>query len=135
MKTEFATCLNCIDGRVQLPVINWILENYNVKYVDMITAPGVDGILADKNNDVEYIFEKLTFSNDGHSTNLIFIVGHHDCLANPVEDETHNKQIINSVERIKKSYSSSDVIGLWVDSKSNVHIVYELQYQLIYFFQ
>ncbi|MEN6292607.1 MAG: carbonic anhydrase [Methanobacterium sp.] len=43
----FATCLNCIDGRVQLPVINWIMKNYNVKYVDMITKAGMDGFLAD----------------------------------------------------------------------------------------
>lgn len=92
----------------------------------MITAPGMDGMLADKNNDVDDIFEKLTFSNEGHSTNKIFIVGHHDCLANHVEDETHNKQIIASVKRIKESYSACGVIGLWVDSKSNVHIIYEL---------
>lgn len=126
MKTEFVTCLNCIDGRVQLPVINWIIENYDVKYVDMITAPGMDGILADKNNDVKDIFEKLAFSNEGHSTELIFIVGHHDCLANHVEDETHNKQVIDSVKRIKKLYSSCDVIGIWVDSKSDIHVIYEL---------
>ncbi len=126
MKSEFVTCINCIDGRIQLPVINWILKNYNVKYVDMITSPGVNGVLADKNSNIADIFEKLTFSNDGHSTNLIFIVGHHDCLANPVDDETHNKQIIRSVERIKESYSASTVIGLWVDNESNVQIVYEL---------
>ncbi|UTB31833.1 MAG: hypothetical protein NKF70_09990 [Methanobacterium sp. ERen5] len=126
MKSEFVTCLNCIDGRVQLPVINWILENYDVKYVDMITSPGVNGVLSDKNNDADDIFEKLTFSNEGHSTELIFIVGHHDCLANPVDDEIHNKQIIKSVERIKESYSASTVIGLWVDNEFNVYVVYEL---------
>lgn len=126
MKSEFVTCLNCIDGRVQLPVINWILENYDVKYVDMITSPGVNGVLADKNSNVADIFEKLTFSNDGHSTDLIFIVGHHDCLANPVDDETHNEQIIRSVERIKESYLHCNVIGLWVDNEFNVQIIYEL---------
>lgn len=126
MKSEFVTCLNCIDGRVQLPVINWILKNYDVKYVDMITAPGVDGVLSNRNNDVNDILEKISFSNEGHSTDLIFIVGHYDCLANHVDDETHNKQIISSVERIKESYSTSDVIGLWVDNKFNVHIVHEL---------
>lgn len=126
MKSEFVTCINCIDGRVQLPVINWILNNYDVKYVDMITSPGVNGVLANKNSNVADIFDKLTFSNDGHSTELIFIVGHHDCLANPVDDETHNKQIIRSVECIKESYSDSTVIGLWVDNEFNVQIVYEL---------
>ena len=48
MKSEFVTCLNCIDGRVQLPIINWITTNYDVKYVDMITAPGIDGLMVDK---------------------------------------------------------------------------------------
>jgi carbonic anhydrase len=92
----------------------------------MITAPGINGVLADKNSNAADIFEKLTFSNEGHSTSLIFIVGHHDCLANPVNDETHNKQIIDSVERIKEIYSTCNVIGLWVDSKSNIQVVYEL---------
>ncbi|ADZ10249.1 hypothetical protein Metbo_2030 [Methanobacterium lacus] len=126
MKTEFVTCLNCIDGRVQLPVINWILENYDVKYVDMITAPGINGLLSNRNNDVSDILEKVTFSNEGHSTELIFVVGHHDCLANPMDDETHNKQIIESVERIKELYSACDVVGLWVDDDFNVQIVCEL---------
>ena len=57
----------------------------------MITSSGLNGVLADKNSNVVDIFEKLTFSNDGHSTELIFVVGHHDCLANSVDDETHNK--------------------------------------------
>ncbi len=92
----------------------------------MITTPGVNGVLADKNSNVADIFEKLTFSHDGHSTSLIFIVGHHDCLANPVDDGTHNKQIINSVKRIKESYSACDVIGLWVDGEFNVQVIYEL---------
>lgn len=126
MKSEFVTCLNCIDGRIQLPVINWILKNYDVKYVDMITAPGMDGLLSDKNNNVKDIFEKVTFSNEGHSTDLIFVVGHYECLANPVVDETHNKQIIKAVKRIKELYSTCDVIGLWVDSNSDVHVFYEL---------
>jgi len=126
MKSEFVTCLNCIDGRVQLPVINWILKNYDVKYVDMITTPGVDGVLSNKNNNVNDIFEKVSFSHEGHSTNKIFIVGHHDCLANPVDDETHNKQLVDSVERVKESYFNCDVIGLWVGSESNIHVVYEL---------
>jgi carbonic anhydrase len=125
MKTEFVTCLNCIDGRIQLPVINWIIKNYSVKHVDMITAPGIDSILADTDN-IKDILEKISTSKKVHSTNQIFIVGHHDCLANPVKDETHNQQIIDSVDRIKESHSSCNVIGLWVDSTFNVQVVYEL---------
>lgn len=125
MKREFVTTLNCIDGRVQLPVIQWIMDNNNVKYTDMITLPGMDGILADKNSNIQDILEKITVSRNVHLTDQIFIVGHHDCLANPVNDETHKKQIIKSVNRIKGHNPSCNVTGLWVDSNSQVHAVYE----------
>jgi hypothetical protein len=111
-----------MDGRIQLPVINWILTNYEVKYVDMITTPGIDGILADKNNNIEDILEKISLSKEVHSTQHIFIVGHQDCLANPVNTETHKKHISDAVYRIKELNSSSNVIGLWLDSKCMVQI-------------
>lgn len=41
MESKFATCLNCIDGRVQIPVINWITDNYEIDYVDMVTEAGM----------------------------------------------------------------------------------------------
>jgi carbonic anhydrase len=120
MLREFVTCLNCMDGRVQLPVINWILSNYEIKYVDMITAPGMDGLLSDS-NDINDILEKITISRNVHFTDHIFIVGHYNCLANPVNDETHKKQIVRAVKRIKEFNSHCSVIGLWVEQSSIVH--------------
>jgi hypothetical protein len=92
----------------------------------MITAPGLDGLLSDNENDIQDILEKIDLSKNGHDTNKIFIVGHYDCLANPVDDETHNKQVVDSVERVKESYFNYDVIGLWVDSTFNVKVIYKL---------
>jgi carbonic anhydrase len=57
-----------------------------------------------------------------HSTEHIFIVGHHDCLANPVNTEIHKKHITDAVNRIKELNPSSNVIGLWLDNKSKVQI-------------
>jgi len=34
-----------MDEKTQISVIEWMREKYNVDYVDMITEPGVDGIL------------------------------------------------------------------------------------------
>ncbi|MDD3985496.1 MAG: hypothetical protein PHY59_06375 [Methanobacterium sp.] len=104
MKSRFVTCLNCIDGRVQLPVIQWIMENYDVEYVDMITTPGMDGILSDNNSNIDDIQKKIKLSITVHLTSYIFIIGHHKCLANPVTSKIHKEQIIKSVQRIKKLY-------------------------------
>ena len=35
---SFATSLSCMDGRVQIPMINLIKEKYSVDFVDTITA-------------------------------------------------------------------------------------------------
>lgn len=111
----FATCLNCIDGRVQLPAINWIMENYNMKYVDMVTKAGMDGFLADENSDIQEILKDVEVSISGHGSTNIFIAGHYDCAANPVDKMTHQKQIYTAVKRIKNIFPDLKVIGLWIN--------------------
>jgi S-methylmethionine-dependent homocysteine/selenocysteine methylase len=44
---KFGTAINCMDGRTQLPVLDWVKKNYDVDYVDMITEAGADKILAE----------------------------------------------------------------------------------------
>lgn len=118
MKESFATCLNCIDGRLQLQIIHWIKENYAIDYVDMITDPGMDGILANKDyKDKDNLLKKINISTENHKSNHIFLIGHHNCLGNPVNDETHKKQICNAVEKLKRWKPSNNIIGLWVSNK------------------
>ena len=111
----FATCLNCMDGGVQLPAINWIIENYDIKYVDMITKPGMDGFLANENSNIHNIIKNVEISIDVHDTKNISIVGHYDCTRNPVDDLTHQKQIITAVEKIKNLFPDLNVAGLWIN--------------------
>ena len=49
---RFATATNCIDGRVQQPVLNWLKRSCSVSYVDTITEPGVDRIFSETNMDI-----------------------------------------------------------------------------------
>jgi len=34
MKLSFATCLNCIDGKTHLPLINWIKDKMDKRHLD-----------------------------------------------------------------------------------------------------
>ena len=45
-KMSFCTVINCMDGRVQLPVIEYLQKRFNVEDVDSITEPGPNLILA-----------------------------------------------------------------------------------------
>ncbi len=128
MKGIFTTCLNCMDGRVQLPVIQWIKENYSTDYVDMITDAGMDGVLAGENHkDIKSILKKIDISlkRPNLHLNIIFVAGHHDCLGNPVDDETHKRQISIAAEKLKNLRPSAQIIGLWVSDEWKVEKITE----------
>jgi len=114
MEKKFGVCLTCIDGRIQLPTIKWITQNYNVNYVDIITEPGMDGLLADYPFDPSRILKNLTISINKHNSDIIFIVGHYDCAANPVKENVHSEQIMKCVNRIANYTSFCSIVGLYV---------------------
>ena len=45
-RANFGTAISCIDGSVHVPLINWMRDMLSVKYVDLVTYPGADGLIA-----------------------------------------------------------------------------------------
>ena len=111
---KFATSVSCMDGRIQIPLANWIKENHSVDYVDAITEPGVDKKVAE-NSDLESIKNKVAISINAHKSKLIVVSGHYDCAGNPVSNEEHLEQIKQSVEVLSSWNLGVNVIGAWVD--------------------
>lgn len=115
---QFATAINCMDGRTQNPVSNWVKSNYSVENVDMITEPGCDKVLSEKNIDlIAQIKSKVEISVNAHKSSLVVVVGHHDCAANNTTKEVHLKQIQKSVNVVKSWNLPIQVIGLWVNEE------------------
>lgn len=129
MAQKFATAINCMDGRTQIPVTEWLKENYKVDYVDMITEPGPDGVLS-KNIDnqiIESLRRKAEISAYKHNSKIIVIAGHHDCAGNPVDKDTHINQIKLSVQTIKSwGLPFEKVIGLWVNENWEIEKIVEI---------
>ncbi|MEE9614497.1 MAG: carbonic anhydrase [Thermodesulfobacteriota bacterium] len=114
---SFGTVVNCMDGRTQLPVNEYIKTNHGVSYVDAITEPGVDGLIAESGDSepvIAALRKKIEISVGLHGSSIIGVAGHHDCDGNPVDEETHVENIRASVERIKGWYPDMEVVGLWV---------------------
>ncbi len=123
---KFGTVINCIDGRTQLPVSNWIKENYSVDYVDTITEPGPDKVFLEANIEkIEQIKSKILISIKAHNSTLVAIAGHHDCAANPISKDEHLIQIRTSINLIKSWNLSVKVMGLWVNDQWKVQLVDE----------
>ena len=118
---SFATSLSCMDGRVQLPMINLIKQKYSVDYVDTITAPGIDKVIFDGN--IESIKKSVIISVSNHKSSHIVISGHFGCAGNPVSDEDHFIHIKKSVEIINSWNLDADVVGIWLDEKFIPHLV------------
>lgn len=120
---RFCTTINCMDGRVQLPVIHYLKERYQADYVDSITEPGPNGILAqaDKHEIIENILLRVDISVKKHKSGAIAVVGHHDCAGNPVTKEIQIKQILQAVKFLQNRYPIIEIIGLWIDENWTVH--------------
>lgn len=115
---KFSTAINCIDGRIQDPISQWIKENYSIDYVDTITEPGSDKALSEKNIEkIVQIKAKVLISINTHGSKLIVVSGHHDCTTNPTSKEMHLTQIRKSINIVKSWKLSASIIGLWVNDQ------------------
>ena len=127
MRAKFATAINCIDGRVQIPVLDWIRLHLNVEYVDLITEPGADNVLALETDATAAIRAKVIFSARAHNPAAIAIAAHHDCLANPVSREEHWVQIREAVRTISSWGIGLRIVGLWVNEWGWVDLILDTE--------
>ncbi len=113
-----------MDGRVQIPVNEWMREYLDVDYVDTITGPGVDLILSKGQfGEVNSIRERVMISIEAHGSGTVAVVGHYDCAGNPVSKEEHIKHINDSVDKIASWGISVRILGLWVDENWRIEII------------
>ncbi len=119
---EFCTSINCMDGRVQIPVITYLKERFKVDYVDVVSEPGPNRILADGTDQqqLESIWTRVDISITKHDSKGIAVIGHFDCAGNPVDESDQHLHTKAAVRRVRNRFGSVTVIGLWVDSNWEV---------------
>ncbi len=124
MKREkpFTTVITCMDGRIQLPVMQWIEENYGSMYPDTVTEPGPVRILSESQpgNVLEQIKKRVEISVNVHKSKRIFIVAHDDCAGNPVDKKSQWKQMKKAVETVKNWKFGVELVALWVDLEGKI---------------
>ncbi|MFH1865256.1 MAG: carbonic anhydrase [Candidatus Eisenbacteria bacterium] len=121
---SFCTVINCMDGRVQLPVITYLQENLGVKYVDSVTEPGPVGILAERTDApaVDSILRRVAISTGAHNSSAVavVVVAHHDCGGNPADEATQRVQLTKALDFVSQNVPGVLVLGLWVDGNWSV---------------
>lgn len=123
---SFATTINCMDGRTQLPVNEWMMDKFGVDYVDTITEPGPNGILADNKEPlVTSIKDRVLISVNGHGSRTIVLVGHHDCAGNPGPREMQDDHVMKGIEVIRSWNLPVRILGIWIGDDWKVEIIYD----------
>ena len=116
-QNSFACAINCMDGRVQDAVKNYMKEHYGVDYVDMVTEPGPNKILAENSDSavIENIKKRVEVSTHHHGSKVIAIIGHFGCAGNPTEKEEQIQHLKKAEETVKSFGFDAEIILLWVD--------------------
>ncbi len=119
---RFCTAINCMDGRVQQPVIDYLRRRFRVEYIDLITEAGPNLILSKQEDKtaIESILVRVKISVEKHKSVGIAVIGHHDCAGNPAPREEQIQHLHNAVQFLSQQYEIP-VIALWVDEKWQVN--------------
>lgn len=123
-QARFGIVITCIDGRVQEPVAAWLKTRYQLDHINTITTPGADKALADEAPEiVAHLKSSAQLSVTRHRANVLAIVGHHDCAANPGSREEHVEQIKRAMHVAWYWNLPVTLVGLWVNENWQVEVV------------
>jgi len=119
---SFCTAVNCMDGRVQRPVIDHLSKLFSADYVDTITDPGPVGLLANDPESIHSrsIYRRIDISVNAHRSKGIAIVAHHDCAGNPKPMFEQMEDLRKSFSLLRSRYPRLPVVALWVDENCTV---------------
>lgn len=121
---NFGTAINCIDGRVQAPVADWLRVYCNVTFVDVQSIPGPDkALLSASDERLLFIREGVKISVAAHGSQVVAVVGHHDCAANSTTRDEHQRMIKEAVAVVQSWNLGVRIVGLWVNDWWQVEVV------------
>lgn len=116
--TGFAVAVTCIDGRIQSAVSESVIRTHGVRYVDMVTVPGIDGALLDSAAARRQVRDAVAVSVDAHASHVAVVAGHTDCAGHPVDEATHAQDIGRAADWLRSEFPGLIVLGELVDTPS-----------------
>ena len=127
-KGTFATAINCMDGRVQEPVVRWMKQQLKVDYVDMITEPGPDKIMTSGPLEtIESIKRRVTISVNAHGSRVVAVFAHDDCAGYPASKKEHLSALSKCVDLVKSWMFPVRILGLWINPDWQVEQIIDSQ--------
>ncbi|RMD48170.1 MAG: hypothetical protein D6830_07385 [Ignavibacteria bacterium] len=119
---KFGTTICCMDGRIQLPVLNYLEKRFGTPNIDNITEAGPNLVLhlGEDKPKLDAMLIKLNVSIKMHGSTQVAVVGHPDCARNPASKEEQIKHLCSAVNFVKSHFPDVEVIALWVEGNKEV---------------
>ena len=115
---KFGTVINCTDGRVQYPVLDYLKKTSNIDFFDSANEAGPLRTLT-KNSDkcrLITLKEQIRTSLGEHGSRFIALVGHHDCTDNPGSRAFQEEQMDVSLDYLQRAFGTEiTYVGLYVN--------------------
>ena len=115
---RFGTVVNCTDGRVQYPVMDYLKKHYDFDFFDSANEAGPLRTLT-KNSDkcrLITLKEQIRTSLEEHASKFIALVGHHDCTDNPGDRTFQEKQMDEVLDYLQRSFGTGiTYVALYVN--------------------
>jgi hypothetical protein len=105
-----------MDGRVQLPVIRYLQDRFEVAYVDSITEAGPVRSLAEPVDEAvsQSILRRVAVSRT-HGSKVVAVIAHDDCAGNPEDETTQRRQLEEAVGFLAGHFPGMLILGLWLN--------------------
>jgi hypothetical protein len=120
---KFGTLINCIDGRVQYPVMDYLKKSYDIDYFDAANEAGPLLTLTKKTDKCRLISlkEQIRTSLEEHDSTFVALVGHHDCTDNPGDRAFQEKQMDEALDYLQRAFGTDKTyVGLYVNENWEV---------------
>lgn len=116
-KGKFATVLNCMDGRIQAPVLDFVRRETGIEWVDNLAVPGPARAFSESGDPrlLDLIENGLRISVRSHGSRYICIVIHHDCAGCPFDRQTQEDLAREAVRRVSAWFPEATVRAIWVN--------------------
>ncbi|MFI7549436.1 carbonic anhydrase [Micromonospora sediminimaris] len=113
MPDRFATLLSCIDGRIQRPLDEWVKRHLDVEYLDTITEPGPEALLATTGESrLDSLLDKVRVSQRAHGSATLVVAAHSDCAGNPVSVAEHHRQLRAGLSRLATRLPGTRILAV-----------------------
>ena len=120
---KFGTLINCSDGRVQYPVMDYLKKSYDIEFFDAANEAGPLLTLTKKTDKCRLISlnEQIRTSLEEHHSEFIALVGHHDCTDNPGDRAYQENQMDEALDYLQRAFGTDKTyVGLYVNENWEV---------------